>query len=234
MTTITSSTTAPVPAISKSPEASDSIDQAALIRRRARARRVRVIDFTIALLVILALSPLFAAIAVAIRLEDGGPIFYTQDRLGRGGSYFRFRKFRSMCVDADRIREELETEDRLSGGVRFKDRHDPRITRVGRVLRRFSLDELPQLLHVLSGEMALVGPRPPLPQEVSAYNAIQWGRLEVTPGLTGLWQTSGRSELDFDTQVRLDLEYIERRSVVYNLWLLFRTIPAVLGGRGAW
>ena len=194
----------------------------------------RTLDVAVSGALLLALLPLFALIALAIVVEDRGPVLYAQDRLGRDGRYFRFLKFRSMRSDADRLREQVVTETGASGGVRFKDRHDPRITRVGRVLRRFSLDELPQLVHVLRGDMALVGPRPPIPEEVARYDANEWQRLAVTPGLTCLWQTSGRSELSFERQVELDLDYIERRSLSFDLRLLWRTIPAVVGGRGAW
>lgn len=195
----------------------------------------RTLDVSATLVALLMLAPVFLVIAVLVKLHDGGPIVFRQRRVGRGGREFWFYKFRTMVVDAEARREELlHLNDHKPTGVTFKMRRDPRVTPIGRFLRRTSLDELPQLWHVLTGEMSLVGPRPAIPSEVARYDATQRGRLEATPGLTCLWQISGRAELPFDEQVRLDLEYIARRNLWFDLTILARTIPAVLSGRGAY
>ncbi len=160
-------------------------------------------------------------------------MLFRQERVGRGGTRFYLLKFRSMRQDADRIVQELLAYNEATGPL-FKMRNDPRLTRVGRVLRRWSLDEWPQLWNVLKGEMSLVGPRPPLPREVEQYEPWHYRRLEVSPGITGLWQVSGRSELSFDEMVMLDLYYIENWSLGLDLRILLRTIPAVFRGRGAY
>lgn len=180
---------------------------------------------------LLLLSPVFALIALIIKLEDAGPVFFKQKRVGKGGQTFDFFKFRSMCADAEAKRAALLAE---SDTLRFKLEHDPRITWIGRFLRRFSLDELPQLLNVFRGDMTLVGPRPPIPEEVAKYDRHAMRRLEVEQGLTCIWQVSGRSLIPFDGQVAMDIEYIEQRSLRVDLAILFRTIPAVLTGRGAY
>lgn len=194
----------------------------------------RVIDVLVALVLIGAFSPIILALTVLIPLCDGGPPFYSQQRVGRRGRTFRFVKFRSMRVNSDALRDEVVRAAGQENLVRFKQRDDPRITGIGRLLRRSSLDELPQLFSVLKGDMSLVGPRPALPSEVEAYDHRARRRLEVTPGLTCSWQVSGRSELSFDEQIDLDLDYIERRSLGYDLMLLLRTPGAVLTGRGAY
>jgi len=197
------------------------------------ARTRRALDVAVSGAALVLLAPLLATLALLIRRQDGGPAIYAQERIGRAGRPFRFYKFRSMGIDADARRAEVvATADAES--PRFKDKCDPRITPVGHWLRRFSLDELPQLWNVLRGDMALVGPRPPLREETDAYATAEWRRLDVTPGLTCTWQVSGRSELSFERQVALDVEYIERRSLFFDLALLFRTVPAVLTGRGAY
>lgn len=173
-----------------------------------------------------------AASALMIWLEDGGPVLFAQRRVGRFGHEFTMYKFRSMRQHAEAERAGLEAENEMDGPV-FKIRHDPRITRVGRWLRRSSIDELPQLVNVLFGEMSLVGPRPPLPDEVARYQPWQRRRLSMKPGLTCIWQVSGRSRLDFETWMRLDLEYIDNWSLALDVKLLARTIPAVLSGDGA-
>ncbi len=173
-------------------------------------------------------------IGLAIRAEGRGPVLFSQERVGRGGRRFRIYKFRSMIVDAETNYVELRGRSDDGGDVRFKMRSDPRLTLVGRVLRRFSLDELPQFWNVLRGEMSMVGPRPPLPCEVLKYDAGARRRLRVKPGLTCIWQVSGRADLPFDRQVELDLDYIRQQSVVLDLWLMARTVPAVLSGRGAY
>jgi exopolysaccharide biosynthesis polyprenyl glycosylphosphotransferase len=177
--------------------------------------------------------PLLGLIALAIRLDSSGPILYTQTRVGRNGKPFRCYKFRSMVEGADELRQTLAEQNDASGPL-FKLRDDPRRTRVGRFLRRFSLDELPQLYNILRGEMSLIGPRPNLPVEVEQYQEWHKKRLSASPGMTGLWQVSGRSELTFDEMVLLDIYYIENWSLALDLSILLRSIPAVLWGRGAY
>jgi lipopolysaccharide/colanic/teichoic acid biosynthesis glycosyltransferase len=172
-----------------------------------------------------------AVIALAIRIEDRGPVVFKQVRVGLKGQPFNFYKFRSMAVDAEQRLPQLQSE--LSG-VLFKIKSDPRVTRVGRLIRRLSLDELPQLLNVLQGQMSLVGPRPALPREVAQYQQDVHRRLDVRPGLTGLWQVSGRSDLSWDDTVRLDLYYVDNWSLLQDLMILTRTVGAVLNSRGAY
>jgi len=164
---------------------------------------------------------------------DGGPALFRQTRVGRGGREFQVLKFRSMVVDAEQRLAELRARND-GAGVLFKMKADPRVTRIGRVLRRYSLDELPQLFNVLGGTMSLVGPRPPLPKEVAAYEKDVHRRLMVKPGLTGLWQVSGRSDLDWDEAVRLDLRYVENWSLAMDIIILWRTVFAVLKHEGAY
>ena len=193
----------------------------------------RALDITVALTLLVLLAPLLAVIALAIRLESAGPVIFRQTRCGKGGRPFRYYKFRSMVADAEARRGELEALNEADGPI-FKIKADPRITRVGRVLRRSSLDELPQLWNVLRGEMSLVGPRPPLPAETLRYAPWQVQRLRAPGGMTGLWQVSGRSELSFDDMVRLDIAYIERWSLWLDLRVLLRTLLAVLTMHGAY
>jgi len=193
----------------------------------------RTFDLTVAALIVLIGSPLWVALAATIKLTSPGPVFYGQERVGRDGRRFKMLKFRSMYQDADARRDELTTANEASGPL-FKMRDDPRVTPIGRWLRKFSVDEFPQLINVLKGEMSLVGPRPPLPTEVLSYSVKDWRRLEVVPGMTGLWQVSGRSSLTFDEMVALDLFYIENWSVALDLTLLVRTVPAVVFARGAY
>jgi exopolysaccharide biosynthesis polyprenyl glycosylphosphotransferase len=193
----------------------------------------RSFDLVFAVLLLIVLSPLMAFAAVGIKLSSRGPVFYRSQRPGIGGRSFACLKFRTMVSGADLRQDELESRNELSGAI-FKIRRDPRVTPVGRFLRRWSLDELPQLFNVLRGEMSLVGPRP-LPQR--DYDRLEpWHRKRylVMPGMTGLWQVSGRSELDFDELVRLDFLYLERWSVFLDLTILLKTIPAVIRARGAW
>jgi lipopolysaccharide/colanic/teichoic acid biosynthesis glycosyltransferase len=212
----------------------------ALTRARCAAqdlgpRARRAVDIAASLAGILALAPLFALAALALKLDSRGPVFYSQERLGRGGRRFRLFKLRTMITQADQQKSALAGRDaQATSGVRFKLRRDPRITRVGRVLRKLSIDELPQLLNVLVGDMTLLGPRPPIWKEVSQYAPLAMRRLEVTPGLTCLWQVSGRSDLSFDQQVSLDIEYIDRVRPSQEIAIVLRTIPAVLTGRGAY
>ena len=193
----------------------------------------RGVDLVVTGLGVLVVSPVLLAIALAVKLDSNGPVFYRQERVGKNGRRFWMYKFRSMCADADRRLAEVRARNEASGPL-FKMRDDPRITRVGRFLRRWSLDELPQLLNVLRGEMSLVGPRPPLPSEVEQYEDWQLGRLCAVPGLTGLWQVSGRSEVPFHDMVRLDLHYIRNWSLGLDVEILLRTVPAVLTNRGAY
>lgn len=193
----------------------------------------RALDVTVAALLLALLSPLLALIALIIKLDSAGPVLYVQPRVGAGGRLFRFFKFRSMEQDAHGRLESLRADNEATGPL-FKMRKDPRVTRVGRWLRRYSLDELPQLWNVLRGDMSLVGPRPPIPDEVARYAPWHRRRLEVAPGLTGLWQVSGRSDLNFDEMVMLDLFYAENWSLGLDLKILLRTVPTVLFGTGAY
>jgi exopolysaccharide biosynthesis polyprenyl glycosylphosphotransferase len=177
--------------------------------------------------------PMMGVMALLFRLDSPGPAIFTQKRIGRGGSSFVVYKFRSMFVGAEEKQQKLNGLNEAQGPI-FKIRNDPRCTRVGRWLRRTSMDELPQLFNVLRGEMSLVGPRPAIPSEVDKYQEWHKRRLEVSPGLTGLWQVSGRSELTFDEMVMLDIYYIENWAPWLDLWILLRTIPTVLFGRGAY
>jgi lipopolysaccharide/colanic/teichoic acid biosynthesis glycosyltransferase len=190
-------------------------------------------DLGLVLILFTMLSPLFLAIAVAIFMESGRPIFFRQKRLGQGGKEFTVFKFRSMYQDAEHRLHEVQRHNEIKDGPIFKWRNDPRITPFGRFLRRTSLDELPQLINVLLGQMSLVGPRPPLESEVHKYEEWHCERLSVKPGMTGLWQVSGRSNLSFSEMVRLDNEYARTWSVWLDVVLLARTLPAVLFGRGA-
>ena len=183
---------------------------------------------------LLVLSPFFALLAIAIKLESSGPVLFSQTRLGQGGTAFRCWKFRSMFVDAEQRKQELLAENEMDGGTTFKMKRDPRITRVGRFIRKASIDELPQLWNVFVGDMSLVGPRPPVPQEVVNYTAYDRQRLMVKPGITCIWQVSGRSDIPFEEQVGLDIKYIVGRSLRMDIGLLLRTIPAVLFARGAY
>jgi exopolysaccharide biosynthesis polyprenyl glycosylphosphotransferase len=190
----------------------------------------RLVDLVASAMGVVLLSPLLIGIAVAIKLDDGGPVLFRQRRVGLHGRPFDVVKFRSMGVDAEARRSELDHLNEVRGPV-FKITGDPRITRVGRFIRRTSLDELPQLLDVLRGDMSLVGPRPPLPSEVEGYDLWHRRRLSMKPGITGLWQVRDRRAQDFDTWVAADLEYIDRWSLWLDLKILFRTIPAALQGR---
>ncbi|MBI4214158.1 MAG: sugar transferase [Chloroflexi bacterium] len=192
----------------------------------------RALDVLLSLILIVALGPGLILLAIAVRLDSAGPIFFWQTRLGRDGEPFRCVKFRSMRVGAEKEQAALQALNEADGPI-FKMRDDPRLTRVGRYLRRTSLDELPQLWNVLRGEMSLIGPRPPIPEEVERYEDWHRRRLEVVPGITGLWQVSGRSELNFDEMVMLDLYYIENWSLGLDFQILARTLPTVLAGRGA-
>ncbi|GAB2479134.1 sugar transferase [Jatrophihabitans fulvus] len=200
------------------------------------ARRVlkRAMDVTGSVLLLVLASPVLLLIGALVRLTSRGPALYRSTRAGLNGQLITVWKFRSMYVDADARRSELLGDNEYAGGVLFKMRRDPRVTRIGRVLRKFSLDELPQLLNVLGGSMSLVGPRPPLPDEVEQYHSDVHRRLLVKPGMTGLWQVSGRSDLSWDEAVRLDLYYVENWSLGLDLSIIARTVWAVLRSRGAY
>jgi lipopolysaccharide/colanic/teichoic acid biosynthesis glycosyltransferase len=193
----------------------------------------RCFDILGAAIALVVTSPLLLIAALAIRLESRGPILYRSTRIGRGGRPFTFLKLRSMVNDADRHRHRLRHLNEADGPV-FKISNDPRVTRVGRFLRITSIDEIPQFVNVLRGDMSLVGPRPPIPEEVEQYEAWQLRRLDVRPGITCLWQISGRSRIGFQEWMRLDLEYIRNQSFALDLKILLRTIPAVLSREGAY
>jgi lipopolysaccharide/colanic/teichoic acid biosynthesis glycosyltransferase len=194
----------------------------------------RVFDSTVSLVALVMISPLFLVTSLCIYLENPGPVFYFQTRVGRDGCHFRFYKFRSMVVGADKMLKELIMKNESKDGVIFKMKKDPRVTRVGQFIRKFSIDELPQLFNVLLGDMSLVGPRPALPDEVALYTLEQRKRLHVIPGITCIWQVSGRSEIPFEGQVQLDIEYIKSTSIIKDIVILLKTIPAVLAGKGAY
>ena len=192
----------------------------------------RCVDLAVAIPCILLLLPVIAIVAIAVHRSSAGPVLFRQTRVGLHGRQFTLLKFRTMRAGAEADQDKLEHRNEMSGPV-FKLRDDPRVTRVGRFLRRFSLDELPQLWNVVKGDMSLVGPRPPTPEEVEQYKPWQRRRLSMRPGLTCLWQVAGRNEIDFDRWVALDLEYIDNWSPWLDIKILLRTVPAVLTGRGA-
>ena len=194
----------------------------------------RALDIAVAGVGIVLIAPVFALIAALVKIGSRGPVFYKSERLGRNGRPFTFYKFRSMYVGAHEDRHKVAHLNEKKDGPVFKISCDPRTTRIGRFLRQTSLDELPQLAHVLRGDMTLVGPRPPLPEEVAKYESWHRRRLEVKPGLTCLWQISGRSRLGFNEWMRLDLEYIKRQSFATDAKILLRTIPAVVSREGAY
>jgi exopolysaccharide biosynthesis polyprenyl glycosylphosphotransferase len=192
-----------------------------------------VADRTVATLGLLLVLPVLLCVALAIKTTTRGPVLFRQVRVGCDGQLFTMLKFRTMVTHADKLVHELAGADD-GNGVLFKLRNDPRVTKVGRVLRRYSLDELPQLLNVLTGQMSLVGPRPPLPSEVARYGWEMHRRFLVKPGLTGLWQISGRSDLSWEDSVRMDLRYVENWSLSFDLMILVKTLRAVFHGRGAY
>lgn len=192
----------------------------------------RVFDILLSVFALILLSPVMLVAALLIKLTSRGKIIYVQERNGYKGRTFNMYKFRSMVSNADALLEGLQDQNEAQGYM-FKMEKDPRITRVGRVIRRLSIDELPQLINILKGDMSFVGPRPPLPKEVAKYEAWQKLRLSVKPGLTGLWQISGRSRLGFEEMVRLDLRYIRERSLFYDLKIIFKTFPVIFNCLGA-
>ncbi|EPD07926.1 WelE [Lacticaseibacillus paracasei subsp. paracasei CNCM I-2877] len=216
-------------------------------RRQAQAEQVdlggltptylitkRCFDFTASLIGLVLLSGVFLVLAILIKLDDPhGKVFYSQTRLGKDGRSFQMWKFRSMVAGADKMVDKLLKKNDVEG-ARFKIKNDPRITRVGRVIRKYSLDELPQLYNVLRGDMSLVGPRPPLPREVIKYTNYDRQRLTVVPGVTGLWQISGRNDLDFPEMVALDIHYINNACVLEDIKILLKTVLVVVRPTGAY
>jgi exopolysaccharide biosynthesis polyprenyl glycosylphosphotransferase len=194
----------------------------------------KLFDIYAALLGIILLSPIYIVTWCLIRLEDPGPAIFIQQRVGKYGKTFPMYKFRSMVMNADALKDTLIDQNESSAGVIFKMKDDPRITKVGRFIRKYSIDELPQLFNVLFGQMSLVGPRPPVPREVAEYSLADRRRLDVKPGITCLWQIGGRSDIDFEGQVRLDVQYIKEQSFWRDILILLKTIPAVLLGKGAY
>ena len=194
----------------------------------------RVVDLTGSVVGLIILSPVFAVIAALVKLESPGPAFFTQERVGRGGRWFRIIKFRTMVDGAERHRDELLSQSLYRDARLFKLSSDPRTTRLGRWLRRTSLDELPQLVNVLRGDMSLVGPRPPLPSEVDLYEAHHYARFDAKPGMTGPWQVAGRNDVtDFEQVIALETAYVRGWSVWLDAKLILRTVPVVFGRRGA-
>jgi len=217
------------------------------LKRQARAKIViwesylrallflkRLMDIVVSATAMIIFSPLFLIVALLIAIEDWGPVFYTQTRVRQHGEEFKFYKFRSMFINADKMKDALLSENESGDGVIFKMKNDPRVTRIGRFIRKFSVDEMPQMLNVLKGDLALVGPRPPLPKEVAQYTLAERKRLNVKPGLTCLWQIKGRSDIPFDQQVELDLEYISSSGIINDILIMIKTVPAVLLGKGAY
>jgi lipopolysaccharide/colanic/teichoic acid biosynthesis glycosyltransferase len=207
-------------------------------RRSPRDRRYeiikRAIDVAVASLALVIVSPLMALVALLIKLTDRGPVLYVQTRVGRGGAEFPCYKLRSMVPQADQLKQSLAELSHHTDQRTFKICDDPRVTWIGRLVRKTSLDEVPQLWNIVLGHMSLVGPRPPVPSEVECYTDLDWRRLEVLPGLTCIWQVSGRADVPFDEQVLLDIDYIQRRSLWLDFKLIAQTVPAVITGRGAY
>lgn len=194
----------------------------------------RTIDILASLLGLIVLLPLFFLVGLMIKLTDMGPVLFWQKRVGRWGREIDFPKFRSMVINAEHLKSELLANNDHSDSISFKMKRDPRITWIGRIIRKLSIDELPQLWNVLKGEMSLVGPRPPVPREVAEYSIEDRRRLDATPGLTCIWQISGRSDIPFDEQVELDVQYIQSQSIWLDFKILLKTVPAVLFGKGAY
>ncbi len=193
----------------------------------------RVLDIVLSVIGLVILSPLMVIIAYRIKKEDGGPIFYKQIRIGKDGRHFKMYKFRSMIINADQLIEQLRGKNEVDGAM-FKMKHDPRITKTGHFIRKHSLDELPQLVNVLKGDMSLVGPRPPLPSEVKKYTDYDKQRLYVIPGCTGLWQATKRNDVGFDEMVKLDLKYIKRASLNYDFYIIAKTIKVMFRPNGSY
>lgn len=204
-----------------------------VIRNKIKSNVKRVFDFVVVCVALPIALPIMAVISVLVKLDSRGPVLFKQVRVGKWGETFYCYKFRSMYVDAEERKSELMAQNEADAVV-FKMKNDPRITRVGRYIRKASIDELPQLFNVLKGEMSLVGPRPPVPSEVAEYQFDQLRRLDAIPGITGLQQVSGRSELSFTRWVELDVQYIAEQSLMKDIEILLKTVPAVITGRGAY
>jgi len=195
----------------------------------------RLLDIIISAGALVASTPIFIIFSILIKLEDRGPVFFKQPRVGKGGKIFHIWKFRSMIINAEKLRQELDKHNvHKQSQITFKMKDDPRITKIGKFIRKYSVDEIPQFINVLLGDMSLVGPRPPILSEVTAYKASQLRRLQVKPGITCLWQIQGRGNIDFEGQVRLDLQYISSQTIWTDIKILIKTIPAVLFGRGSY
>jgi len=221
-------------AVFPSKESVASIIELQLVREsRAYAAMKRLTDIAVALFLLVLFLPIIPVVVILIKLDSPGPIFFKQRRVGKNGKIFNFYKFRSMVSGAENVIGSLRPLSGVDGPV-FKIKDDPRITHVGRFLRRSSLDELPQLINVLMGDMSIVGPRPNLPSEVSQYLPWQKRRLEVTPGITCFWQIAGRSHIGFQEWMRLDLEYVRKRSYPTDLKIMLKTVPAVIARKGAY
>lgn len=192
----------------------------------------RFFDICLSAVALVVLSPLLLVIAILIYLEDKGPVIYSQTRIGKDGRAFKLYKFRSMCVDADERLRDLQKLNERDGPV-FKIRDDPRVTKIGKFIRKTCIDELPQLVNIIKGDMSIVGPRPPLPNEVEQYNSYQKQRLLVVPGLTCYWQIQKGEETTFDEWVELDLKYIKERSILLDFRLILLTFKVILSGKGA-
>lgn len=192
----------------------------------------RVVDILASFILIVLLSWLYLILAILVKCTSKGPVIYTSQRVGKNGKLFKFYKFRSMRVGAEKELDSLLSQNE-TGGITFKMKDDPRITKFGKFLRKTSLDELPQLFNILNGSMSFVGPRPALPREVEQYNDYQKQRLLVKQGLTCIWQCSGRSNTTFDEQIEMDLEYIEKRGFFFDIWIMIKTFFAVIFGKGA-
>ncbi|MEO0509153.1 MAG: sugar transferase [Verrucomicrobiota bacterium] len=194
----------------------------------------RLLDIVGSIFAIIVSAPITIFTCLAIKLNDGGPVLFKQLRVGESGRLFKIWKFRSMVLNADQIKDEILEQNQHADGVTFKMKDDPRITKPGKWIRKLSIDEFPQFINVLKGDMSLVGPRPPVPREVALYGARHLRRLRAKPGITCLWQIGGRADIDFEGQVRLDLQYIHSQSVRQDIIILLKTIPAVLLGKGAY
>lgn len=210
------------------------IDEQQLNHQYAYRLVKRLFDIVASALALIIISPILLIIAICIKVDDPkGSVFYSHERVGKDGRLFKMIKFRSMVSNADELLAKLQSQNDVNGAM-FKLKNDPRITRVGRVIRKYSLDELPQLINVILGQMSIVGPRPPLPSEVAQYSDYDKQRLMVTPGATGMWQVGGRNDVDFDEMVRLDLTYIQHRSIWLDLKIMFETVKIMIKPNGAY
>jgi exopolysaccharide biosynthesis polyprenyl glycosylphosphotransferase len=204
-----------------------------VVRMKITQQLKRVLDILVSSIALIFTSPIMLGTAIIIKLDSPGPVIFRQTRVGKWGEPFICFKFRSMYIDAEARKEQLLAQNEANGPV-FKMKHDPRVTRVGRIIRKLSIDELPQIFNVLRGDMSMVGPRPPVPKEVAQYTFDQMRRLDAVPGITGLQQISGRSDMSFKRWVELDMQYIAEQSLWRDIEILLKTIPAVVSGKGAY